>query len=124
MYPLEVYLQDICQIHTAGSAPETSYYPALAKLLNELGKTLQPPVTCITHPKGVAGNLPDAGFYTRQQVQKSRRAGEDGPMGQKPERGCMEVKSPAKDVLAIAASKQVGNYREQYGQVLVTNLRD
>ena len=41
--PLEAYLKDVRDIRGSGAAvAETSFYPALSNLLNEIGKTLRP----------------------------------------------------------------------------------
>ena len=48
MTPLETYLQDLHEIRSTGSGvKETSYYPALSNLLNEVGKRLKPRVRCV-----------------------------------------------------------------------------
>jgi hypothetical protein len=42
--PFDTYIRDLRAIRSSGAAvKETSYYPALANLLNEVGKTLKPP---------------------------------------------------------------------------------
>ncbi len=41
--PLEAYLKELRDIRGTGAAvAETSFYPALSNLLNEIGKTLKP----------------------------------------------------------------------------------
>lgn len=64
MPPLETYLRELGDIHHSGAGvKETSHYPALANLLNELGKTLKPKVKCITHLCAAkARAFPTAGF--------------------------------------------------------------
>ena len=47
---------------------ETSYYTALANLLNEVGKTLKPRVRCILHPRNLGAGIPDGGLYTLDQI--------------------------------------------------------
>ena len=60
MHPLEIYLEDIRAIRSSGAAvKETSYYPALANLLNEVGKSLKPKVRCIIHLQDTGAGLPD-----------------------------------------------------------------
>jgi hypothetical protein len=45
MDPLESYLTRLREIRSSGQAqPETSYYDALANLLNEIGKSLLPEI--------------------------------------------------------------------------------
>lgn len=48
MHALETYLRELRDIRSTGAGvKETSYYPALSNLFNELGKTLSPRVRCI-----------------------------------------------------------------------------
>jgi hypothetical protein len=45
MDALELYLKEVRQLHDSGAAvAETSYYPALAQLLNDIGSKLKPKV--------------------------------------------------------------------------------
>ena len=45
---VERYLTDIGEIRgTRGNLPETSFYPALERLLTDLGRTLSPKVLCV-----------------------------------------------------------------------------
>ncbi len=122
MNPVENYFQELCDIRSTGGAqPETSYYPALEKLFNEIGKTLKPKVRAILLLKNMGDGSPDFGLYTSNQFQK----GEHKPLqGQHPERGVIEVKSLKDDSWVTADGKQVTKYCGRYGQVLVTNYRD
>lgn len=122
MTPFEDYLKDLYEIRSTGAAvPETSYYPALSTLLNEIGKTLKPKVRCIINIQNRGAGIPDGGLFTPDQFQK----GTDAPQpGQLPSRGAIEVKSPSDDVDVVADGAQVGRYLEKYRQVLVTNYRD
>jgi hypothetical protein len=123
MNALETYLSDLSQIRSSGGAvKETSGYPALRQLLNETGKALKPKVHCIINLQNQGAGLPDGGLYTADQFQK--RAKTDPLEGQLPSRGCIEVKSPGEDVLAVAKGTQVLRYLNRYRQVLVTNYRD
>ena len=119
--PLETYLTDLRDIRSTGAAvPETSYYPALSNLLNEVGKTLKPKVRCVITIANRGAGLPDFGLFTPDQVKKN----DPNPMrGQSPARGVLEVKGPAEDVKRIAGSEQVKRYSAEYGVVLVTNYR-
>jgi len=123
MNPLETYLQDLSDIHSSGSGvKETSYYGTLANLFNEVGKTLKPRVRCIINIANRGAGLPDGGFFTPDQFQK--RAKGELIEGQLPSRGCIEIKSTAENIDAIAESEQVRRYLSRYRQVLVTNYRD
>jgi hypothetical protein len=123
MTALETYLKDMRDIHATGAAvAETSFYPALSNLFNEIGKGLKPKVRCVINPANTGAGLPDGGFFTAGQFQ---RASDAAPVpGQLPERGAVEVKGPADDVPRIARSPQVKRYCDKYGLVLVTNYRD
>ncbi|RIE16720.1 type ISP restriction/modification enzyme [Candidatus Cryosericum septentrionale] len=122
--PLETYLREIGDIHRSGAGVrETSYYPALSNLLNDVGKSLRPAVRCLTQLRNIGAGMPDGGFFTTQQLQCHDVSSWDGS-GPTPERGALEVKSPADDVTMTAMSVQVREYLETYGLVLVTNLRD
>ena len=101
---------------------ETSGYPALSNLLNEIGKTLKPKVRCVINPANVGAGIPDGGLFTPDQFQKATDAAPK--QGQLPARGVVEVKGPADDVPTIARSEQVKRYSAKYGLVLVTNYRD
>ncbi len=118
---LEKYLRELRDIRSTGSAAkETSYYPALVGLLNEIGKTLKPKVRCVLTPKNLGAGIPDIGlFVSRQRFDES-----DAFINMAPERGVLEVKGAKAEVSKIAKSEQVAKYLQRYGQVLVTNYRD
>jgi len=121
--PLESYLKECRDIRATGAAvAETSFYPVLSNLFNEIGKTLKPKVRCVINIANRGAGLPDGGFFTANQFQKTTDA--DPQQGQLPARGVVEVKSPAEDVQRIAQSEQVERYNAKYGLVLVTNLRE
>jgi hypothetical protein len=118
--PLEKYLRELRSIRGSGSGvPETSYYPALRDLMNEVGAGLKPKVKCIVHVSHGAG-IPDAGLFTPDQFQKNP---EPIP-GTIPTRGVIEAKPTSDDAFITADSKQVSKYWGKYRQVLVTNFRD
>ncbi len=122
MHPLETYLNDLRDTHRTGSAvKETSYYPALSQLLNEVGKTLKPKVRCVVNIRNQGAGIPDGGLFTASQIQRTTGTPAEGTA---PERGCVEVKGTSADVNVVAASAQVKKYLQHYGQVLVTNYRD
>jgi len=121
--PSAKYLQDLRDIRSSGAAvKETSYYGALANLLNEVGKMLKPKVRCIINLANRGAGLPDGGLFTPDQFQ---RASEVEPLpGQLPSRGAIEIKGTGDNIHTIADGEQVARYWERYGQVLVTNYRD
>jgi hypothetical protein len=123
MSPLETYLSDLYMNRSSGSAvDETSGYPALSQLFNEVGKTLKPRVRCIINIKNKGAGIPDGGFFTPDQFQ--RRAKGELIEGQLPSRGCIEVKPTSQNIEALAESEQVRKYLGRYRQVLLTNYRD
>ena len=122
MHPLETYLQELRAIRSSGAAvKETSYYPTLANLLNEIGKKLKPKVKCIIHLQDTGAGLPDGGLFIEEQT---RSAVTDLTAGAIPTRGAIEAKPTSADAWRIAESKQVKHYWTRYRQVLVTNYRD
>jgi hypothetical protein len=123
MSPLETYLTSLREIRSSGEAvDETSYYDALANLLNEIGKSLKPRVRCVLSLKNRGAGIPDGGLFTDEQLKKSR--GEEKPLPQSPARGVIEVKPTSDDAWITADSEQVSRYWGKYRQVLVTNYRD
>lgn len=117
---LETYLRELSVNHHLG-VKETSHYPAVANLLNEVGKALKPRVHCVIHPGSTGAGLPDGGFFTHEQLRRGVTS--DLAKGALPARGVIEVKGTGEDTGTVAASPQVAKYLERYGQVLVTNLR-
>ena len=57
---VENYFADIARKHTSGGAtPERSYYPPLNNLLNAIGDTLRPKVSCVTELGQSGADHPD-----------------------------------------------------------------
>jgi hypothetical protein len=123
MAALRTYLDGLRAIHSTGEAvEETSYYGQLEALLNEVSQTLSPAVTCVLTTKNRGAGVPDGGlFIARQAV---AQAGDSVLLARAPERGVMEVKGPAQDVVRVSRSAQVRRYLERYGKVLVCTYRD
>ena len=116
---VEVFLTDLRQIRaTGGGTGERSSYTPLANLLNAVGATLKPKVFCVSELADQGAGHPDFGLYTAKQVQKGRPR-----QGQTPERGVVEVKSPAEILGASQVQGQVVRYLNRYGLVLSTNFR-
>lgn len=123
MHPLETYLHDLHEIHISGAGvKETSYYPALATLLNDVGKTLKPKVRCIIHLRSKGAGIPDGGLFTVDQL-RGLDENADPLADQLPARAVLEAKGVGADLDALCASKQVAKYLEKYGLVLATNYR-
>jgi hypothetical protein len=123
MHPLETYIRELREIRSSGEAvPETSYYGALAALLNEVGRSLKPRVRSIINPRNRGAGIPDGGLFTPDQFQRHDKSEPIG--GQIPSRGVIEIKPTRDDAFVTAEGKQVSRYWDRYGQVLVTNYRD
>ncbi|MEQ9667384.1 type ISP restriction/modification enzyme [Coleofasciculus sp. G2-EDA-02] len=124
MSAFETYIRDLQEIRATGAAvKETSYYGALEKLLNELGKTLKPKVRCVMQLKNIGGaGMPDGGLFTASQFQRKSPDAPTNPTN--PERGVIEIKGTGDDAWVVAETKQVSKYWDKYRQVLVTNYRD
>ena len=72
MKPLEIYLKEVRDVRATGAAvAETSYYPALSNLFNEIGKTLKPKVRCVINLANRGAGLPDGGLFTPDQIKKN-----------------------------------------------------
>ncbi len=75
MNPLETYLKELSEIRSSGAAvKETSYYGALANLLNEIGKTLYSKLRCIINLQDQEPGLPHWGPFTPDQFQEPAKA--------------------------------------------------
>ena len=117
------YFADLRRIEASGGATaERSRYTALANLLDAVGGTLRPRVSCVQDIADQGAGHPDFGLYTTRQTQ--RGGGQRQRRGQLPERGVVEVKPVGDDAWLIAESGQVSRYWQRYRQVLVTNTRD
>lgn len=120
---LRTYLERLQAIHSTGEAvAETSYYGQLEALLNDVGRTLSPAVTCVLTTKNRGAGIPDGGLFVARQA--VAEAGDAALFSRAPERGVMEVKGAAQDVVRVARTAQVKRYLERYGKVLVCTYRD
>lgn len=75
---------------SGGATGGRSSYGPLANLLNAVGATLKPKVFCVGELADQGAGHPDFGLYAAHQVQRGRPR-----QGQVPERGVVEVKTPA-----------------------------
>jgi hypothetical protein len=123
MNPFETYILELRDIRASGAGvKETSYYNALANLLNTIGSTLQPKVRCVMQLRNQGAGMPDGGLFTAKQFQK--RSGEIPSEPQNPERGVIEIKGTGDDAWLVVNTPQVSKYWDKYRQVLVSNYRD
>ncbi|TRZ89244.1 DNA methyltransferase [bacterium] len=124
---IEGYLTDMGEIRgTRANVAETSFYPALERLLSDIGKTLSPKVRCVINLANRGAGLPDGGLFSADQFRSKTRnedAKENPFLVQNPSRGVIEAKPPAEDVRRVAGTEQVERYWKRYGMVLVTNFR-
>jgi hypothetical protein len=107
---IERYLTDLAETRgTRSNVAETSFYPALERLLTEIGKTLSPRVRCVIHIADRGAGLPDAGLFTVDQF-KRHSHDPDAPANpfliQNPARGVIEAKPPKGDLDAAWARQQ------------------
>ena len=117
---VEEYLAELRRIRsTGGGTGELSYYPPLNNLLNAVGGSMRPRVSCVSQLAQQGAGHPDFGLYAARQVSKGRPK-----QGQIPEAGVVEVKAASDDAWLTADSAQVSRYWERYRLVLVTNTRD
>ena len=117
---VEEYFADLRRVRASGGATqERSLYGPLGNLLTAIGATVSPKVFCVQELADQGAGHPDFGLYAAKQVQKGAPR-----EGQTPERGVVEVKSPADDAWLTAASTQASRYWGRYRLVLVTNARD
>lgn len=124
MDPVERYLFNVAQIRASGGGvKETSYYPALDGLLNEVGNKVKPRVSCVITIANIGAGIPAAGLFTAEQLRRDPGAAKLDGKAQPPARGVVEAKPPSEAVDAIKDSRQVAKYLARYGQVLVTNFR-
>jgi hypothetical protein len=110
---IATYLDEVSRLRRTGQAvAETSYYPAVQQLLNDICAGLSPKRMAIPHPAlgAYGGGMPDNGVYEQAT-------------------GVLvlpvEVKPAETDLTSIVARQQVVGYARSYGggRVLVTNLR-
>ena len=117
---VEIYFNDLQRIRALGGGTgERSFYGPLANLLNAIGDTLKPKVSCVIELADQGAGHPDLGLYAARQMQKGRPR-----EGQVPECGVVEVKPAGDDTWMVAKGDQVSRYWERYRLVLVTNTHD
>src|SRR5262245_54492874 len=106
---VERYLRDLYAIHTAGAGMSpAAYYPPLADLLNEIGRTLQPHVRCLLHFKSIGANLPDGGLFTADQF--ASPAGYNSLPRTPPARGVILVKQPGDALDEVPGAPPLARY--------------
>ncbi len=115
------YFQRIAAIVSTGRpSPEMSFYAAIEALCNELGSELKPAVVAVSQPASTGAGRPDFALHSRDSTNRSK----SGSHSRTPDRGVVEVKSMSEDIDTLAESAQVKRYLEQYGAVMITNIRE
>lgn len=106
MSPLQQYLTELRDLRSTGATvKETSFYPALAALLNTVGSGLKPSVRCVVHTASVGAGIPDIGLFAADQFEK--KSAHEPRSGQLPARGVVEAKGVADEVEVVAKSEQL-----------------
>jgi len=67
--------------------------------------------------------MPDGGFFPKPS-RRTRRVEPEPEILQNPERGAVEIKPAEANLDTLADDEQIRRYLEQYGLVLITNLRE
>ena len=117
---VEAYFADLARVRASGGGTaERSSYGPVANLLSAIGAMLKPKVFCVGELADQGAGHPDFGLFAAKQVQRGRPR-----EGQIPERGVVEVKSSEEETDTATVRDQVSRYRDRYGLVLVTNLRE
>jgi hypothetical protein len=117
---LDTFLDELLRIRALPGTRETSYYPAVANLMNHVGAELRPKVYCLHHPSGGDG-IPDFGLFEQTLFRRSETP--EWRAGINPDRGVIEVKGADHNIRMLLESEQVSErYLPAYGLVLATNL--
>ena len=117
---IATYLDEVSRIRSLPGTRETSYYPAVANLLNQIGGELKPRVYCLHHPSGGDG-IPDFGLFEQSLFRRGESP--EWSAGIASDRGVVEVKGADHGIQALLDSDQVRErYLPAYGLVLATNL--
>ena len=118
---LSDYLSAIARVHeTRAGTGEMSYYPALAGALNGIGGGLKPRVFCVPNLRNTGAGFPDIGLFAGLGA----AAPAEWPEGRPPDRGVVEVDDIPAPLSVKLGSRQVADYLDRYGLVLVTNYRE
>src|SRR5882724_6019324 len=124
VYTVDQYVTDLRAIRSTGSATaETSFYPPLSRLFNSSGERLRPAILFSTQLRNQGAGMPDGGFFPKPS-RRTRRVEPEPEILQNPERGAVEIKPAEANLDTLADDEQIRRYLEQYGLVLITNLRE
>lgn len=107
---LNAYLAEVRRVRGTGAGTsEQSFYPALNRLLSELGQLTTPKRRALSNPAGIEGDFPDVALYEEASVVLALP---------------LEAKPASTPITAIVGSAQAARYARSFGggRVLVTNL--
>jgi len=120
--PVRDFLAECHRIRaTGGGTSERSFYTPFQNLLNAIGAERRPRVFCVGELADLGAGRPDFGLYSAERLPREAAGGE--PLATPPDRGVVEMKAPSADLWSTLRSRQVADYWNRYGFVLVTNLR-
>ena len=123
-YTVSQYITDLRAIRLTGSSTaETSFYPPLSQLFNASGERLRPAILFSTQLRNQGAGTPDGGFFPKPSRQR-RRGNPEPQILQNPERGVVEIKPAEVNLDTLTNDEQIRRYLDQYGLVLITNLRE
>jgi hypothetical protein len=67
--PLYRFLKSIYAVHRTGEGvPETSYYPAVSRLLEDTGMSLSPKVQPVINIRNRGSGIPDGGLFLARKT--------------------------------------------------------
>ncbi|MEQ8965332.1 MAG: type ISP restriction/modification enzyme [Azospirillaceae bacterium] len=122
MSPVREFLAECHRIRVAGGGTaERSFYTPFQNMMNAIGAKRRPKVFCVGELADLGAGRPDFGFFSAERLPRDAASGE--PLATPPDRGVVEMKPPSEDLWRTVASRQVADYWERYGLVLITNLR-
>lgn len=115
---LRDYFQRMKEVKGGQSAGETSYYDAIAQMMNAIAEALDIDLLCNPQIRSEDGKIPDYGLFSKSRCHADVAPGAD------PEFGVIEMKYLNEEVRDTAVGRQVGNYLESHGIVVVSNFRE
>ncbi|QER84591.1 type ISP restriction/modification enzyme [Streptomyces tendae] len=119
---LKQYIHDLKRVYSTGEGvPETSYYGALERLINSVGRNTDPGISAVINLRNSGAGIPDGGLFAANQLR--RVGGQEAAFErQLPTQGAIEAKPFGADLGAVIRTAQVRKYATRYGKVLVSNF--
>jgi hypothetical protein len=113
--PIDTYLDEVSRIRSLPGTRETSYYPAVANLLNRIGGELKPKVYCLHHPSGGDG-IPDFGLF--EQTLFRRGESPEWRAGIAPIAGSSRSREP---IIVFGRSSTANRYENDTSRLTVSS---